>query len=359
MEEKTIKNKDVTPKSEGERKKRGMRPSDWLLILLAVGLIAFLSTAVVTRQDEYTLILQFRRIVNVIERPGLNFRIPFIQTVEKRENKILVYDLTRSDVITSDKKAMIVDSYVLWRITDPVRYYQTLSGLRVNAEGRIDTVVYNAIKNTISSMTQDEVIVSRDGTVTVTQLELISESFFFDMEDEDSEDTVIKIMSLTDEISANLIDVSDYGIEIITVEVKALDLPDSNKEAVYNRMISEREKVRTMYLSEGESQAQMIRNQADMDVSVMLAGARSDAAVIIAEGEAEYMQILSTAYNDAEKSDFYEFVRSLEAAKIAYDPERGNILMIDAASPMAQLFYGFSEDEPEEEIFVNLDLTDE
>lgn len=345
MDERFVKNKDVTNVESGKPKKFRLIFSDWLLIVMAFALILFLSSAVVTKPDEYSIVLQFREIVRVIEEPGLNFKIPFIQVVEKREQKILFYNLPRSDVITSDKKTMIVDSYVLWRITDPIRYYQTLSGLKVQAEGRIDTVVYNAIKNTISSMTQEEVIVSRDGKVNVTQIELLDldlEALIH--EDDDfvpSADIIIK--SLTQEIASNLIsDIGDYGIQIITVEVKALDLPDSNKDAVYNRMISEREKVTTMYKSEGESEAQMIRNQADKEVSVMLSEARSEAAKIIADGEAEYMQILSTAYNNSEKSEFYEFVRALEAAKLAYRNNRGNILMLDKDSPLAKIFYNFS-----------------
>ena len=345
MEERFVKNKDVTNTESGKPKKFRLIFSDWLLIVMALALVLFLSSAVVTKPDEYSIVLQFREIVRVIEEPGLNFKIPFIQVVEKREQKILYYDLSRSDVITSDKKTMIVDSYVLWRITDPIRYYQTLSGLKVQAEGRIDTVVYNAIKNTISSMTQEEVIVSRDGKVNVTQLDLLDLDIeLLTFEDEDFVPSGhIEIKSLTQEIASNLIeDIGDYGIKIITVEVKALDLPDSNKDAVYNRMISEREKVTTMYKSEGESEAQMIRNQADKEVSVMLSEARSEAAKIIADGEAEYMQILSTAYNNTEKSEFYEFVRALEAAKLAYRNNRGNILMLDKDSPLAKIFYDFS-----------------
>jgi membrane protease subunit HflC len=191
-------------------------------------------------------------------------------------------------------------------------------------------------------MTQDEVIVSRDGKVNVTQLDLEVEDIVLEDLEGLNQNEMIEIKSLTDEIAANLIDISDSGIEIITVEVKALDLPDSNKDAVYNRMISEREKETTWHKSEGESLAQMIRNQADREVSVMLSGARSDAAMIIAEGEAEYMRILSTAYNDAERSEFYEFVRALEAAKIAYNNSNGNILILDRYSPLASIFYDIS-----------------
>ncbi len=334
------------PKKKAPRSRRGLKLPDILGIILVLGIILFSSTAVVTNQNEYSMILQFAEIVKVVDEPGLTFKIPFIQTVETREKNILFYDLPKSEVITSDKKTMIVDSYILWHITDPVKYYQTLSGLKVNAEGRIDTVVYNAIKNTISSMTQEEVIVSRDGKINVTQVEVMPE-IELPIEEEEEEaalitteaDSTIEIMSLTDEIATNLIDTSDYGIEIIKVEVKALDLPDSNKDAVYNRMISEREKVKTMYTSEGESQAQIIRNTADREVSVMLSQAKADAAEIIAAGEAEYMRILSTAYNDAEKSEFYEFMRSLEAAKLAYQNNNQNTIILDRDSPLAEIFY--------------------
>lgn len=337
MDDINIKNKDLSPSAP---KRFRLKSTDIMLIIIALAVFLFASTAVVTRQDEYTVIFQFQEIVRVIDEPGLNFKLPFIQRVEKREQKILFYDLSRSDVITSDKRSMIVDSYVLWRITDPVQYYRSLSGFKANAESRIDTVVYNAIKNTISGMTQDEVIVSRDGRVVVTELDdLDVETITLGIEDESEVITVIEIRSLTEEIASNLIEVSDYGIEIITVEVKALDLPDSNKDAVYNRMISERERITTLYRSEGESQAQMIRNQADREVSVMLSQARSDAAMITAEGEAEYMRILSTAYNDAEKSEFYEFVRALDAARLSFNNRNGNILMLDKDSPLARIFY--------------------
>lgn len=315
-----------------------------VILLIAVALtVVFSSSAVVTRPNEYSMILQFSDIVKVIDEPGLTFMIPFIQNVQKKEKTILFYDLPKSEVITSDKKTMIVDSYILWRITDPIKYYQTLSGSKVNAEGRIDTVVYNAIKNTISSMTQEEVIVSRDGKIQVTQIEIIPEIELSEVDIAEAVPVTSDIMSLTEEISANLLDISDYGIEIVKVEVKALDLPDSNKEAVYNRMISEREKVRTQYSSEGESQAQMIRNAADREVSVMLSQAKTDAAKIIAEGEAEYMRILSATYNDGAKSEFYNFVRSLDAAKIAYQND-GNTIILDQDSPLAEIFYSIDID---------------
>ena len=122
-----------------------------------------LSSIVVTQENEYTLIRQFGKIRRVEQEAGVSFRIPFLQSVSVLPRQALLYDLTPSDVITSDKKTMISDSYVIWRITDPVKFAQTLNSSVSSAESRINTSVYNATKNVISSMPQDQVISGRDG----------------------------------------------------------------------------------------------------------------------------------------------------------------------------------------------------
>lgn len=319
---------DYNEYSEAERvaivkEKKKLNRFITFVVIFIIGLIVFCGCMVTTHEDEYKVIKQFGSIVRVESEPGLSFKIPILQNVTTIDNKLLFYDIPRSDVITSDKKTMIVDSYVVWRITDPEKFMKTLSGSNTNAEGRLNTVVYNAIKNTISGMTQEEVIVSRDGNVHITTDDVVSS---------------VKIVSLTEAISKNISDCSDYGIEIVKAEVKVLDLPDSNKQAVYQRMISERTNVAASYKAQGESEAQLIVNEADKTVSIMLAEAKADAEKIIAEGEAEYMRILSNAYNDESKSEFYSFVRALDAAKIALS-NSGDILILDEESPIAQIFY--------------------
>lgn len=229
---------------------------------------------------------------------------------------------------------MIVDSYVLWRVDDPEKFMETLSGSSTNAEGRLNTVVYNAIKNTISGMTQDEAIRARDGQIVVSNTE--EENITNDIVVDAEATKTIKIKSLTEEITANLADTSDYGIEIIKTEVKVLDLPDANKEAVYQRMISERSNVAASYEAQGKSEAQVITNTTDKEVSIMLSEAKANAEKTIAEGEAEYMKILSDAYNDPQKSDFYSFVRSLDAAKASL---KDGTLILNEDSPIAKIFY--------------------
>lgn len=232
---------------------------------------------------------------------------------------------------------MIVDSYVIWRITDPVKYIKSLSGSNSNAEARLNTIVYNAVKNTISSMSQDEVIASRDGNIIVS--DVAEDITTNDMQVDSSEKTTkVKIKSLTEEITSNLSDYEDYGIEIVKTEVKVLDLPDANKEAVYERMISERNNVAASYEAQGKADAQVIVNTTDKEVAIMKAEAEAQAAAIVAEGEAQYMQTVSVAYGDESKADFYSYVRSLDAAKASLTNSE-NVLILDEESPIAQIFY--------------------
>lgn len=328
--------------SNGTRKdskeKKSVKGVIAVLILLVAAFVGA-SSMIITHEDEYKLVRQFGKVQRVIADAGLSFKIPFIESVDTIPNQILLYDLPSSDVITSDKKTMIVDSYVLWQVTDPLKFAQTLSCSVSNAERRIDTIVYNATKNTISNMKQDEVIKSRDGKMTVTVNETESDVANNDLEVE-IEEEVIEITSLTEEIMAQINDVEEqYGIEIVTVEVKKLDLPDDNKQAVYTRMISERENIAAQYTAEGASQAKMIENTTDKEVAIMISNAQAQAEATIAEGEAEYMKILSDAYSDPAKTDFYSFVRALDALKASMNGDDKTIILSDD-SPIAQIFNG-------------------
>ena len=220
----------------------------------------------------------------------------------------MLYNLAPSDVITRDKKTMICDCYVLWEITDALKFAQTLNMSLGNAESRIDTVVYNATKNVISSMTQEEVISGRSDELQSAIIATIGTS------------------------------VQQYGIHILEVETKRLDLPSDNKTAVYERMISERDNIAATYTAEGESEAKVIRNETDKKVAIMISNAEKDAEMLRAEGEGEYMRILSEAYSDESKAEFYDYQRSLEAAKEALRGEN-KTLILSKDSPLAQIFY--------------------
>ena len=279
------------------------------VILLIAAVFIGLSSLVITQENEYKVIRQFGKIDHVQTQAGISFKVPFIQTESSLPKQILMYDLSPSDVITKDKKTMITDSFVLWQITDPVKFAQTLNSSIGNAEGRIDTVVYNSIKNIISSLPQEEVISGRDGELSEAIMTNVGDKF------------------------------SQYGLELLAVETKQLDLPNDNNEAVYERMISERGNIAATYTAEGAAEAQKIRNTTDKEVSILLSEAKKQAEVLKAEGEAEYMKILSDAYKDSSRTDFYSFVRSLDALKESIKGENKTVIL-DKDSPIAQIFYG-------------------
>ena len=282
-----------------------------LIIVVLLGILG--SSVVVTAENEYTLVRQFGRISKVVDQPGVSMKIPFVQTTDTYPKQTLLYDLVPSEVITRDKKTMITDSYVLWRISDPMRFAQTLNGSTTNAESRINTSVYNALKNAISSMNQDEVITSRDGELSAMVMEQIDASM------------------------------DQYGIELLMFETKQLDLPEDNKAAVYERMISERDNIAATYTAEGNSEAQVIRNTTDKEVAISISEAEKQAEILIAEGEAEYMRILSEAYDTEEKTEFYSFVRSLDALRSSMTGDEKTVVL-SADSPIAQIFGGYTEE---------------
>ena len=244
----------------------------------------------------------------IADTPGFHTHIPFIESEVHVYTGNRMYDIPSSDVITADKKSMIADDYVIWKVVDPIKYYQTLGGVQGRAEERIEAAVYNATKNTISSLTQDEIIAARGDALTS--------------------------MITT---SANT-EMGQYGIDIELAEIKALDLPENNKAAVYERMSSERLNIAAGYVAQGKANAQKIKNETDRQVSVNLADAKAKAAAIEAEGEAEYMKILSDAYNDPAKADFYSFVRGLDALKAIAKSD--STIILDKDSEYAKILYG-------------------
>ena len=280
-----------------------------ILIGVSAVVIAVGASVTVTQQNEYKLIRQFGKVDRVISSSGISFKIPFIESTQSLPKETLLYDLAASDVITKDKKTMISDSYVLWKISDPLKFAQTLNSSVESGESRINTAVYNATKNAISSMSQDQVITSRDGELSDMVMEAIGTNM------------------------------DQYGIELLKFETKQLDLPDDNKEAVYERMISERDNIAATYKAEGNSEAKVIRNKTDKEVAIQISDAKKQAEILEAEGEQEYMKILAQAYGEEDRSEFYSFVRSLDALKTSMKGEDKTVIL-SADSPIAQIFEG-------------------
>ncbi len=279
-----------------------------IFVLACAVTIIIGASAYTVKPNEAAMIIRLGKIQSVVSETGMHFHTPFIESVTSVYTGDIMYDIPVSDVITSDKKSMIADNYVIWSVTDPTKYYQTLGAIRGRAEERIEAAVYNATKNTISSMAQDEIIAARGTTLT---------------------DMITK--------EANT-DIKQYGIDIELAEIKALDLPDDNKEAVYERMISERNNIAAGYAAKGQAEAQKIRNETDKQVSILKANAEKDAAKIEAEGEAKYMQILSNAYNDEGKAEFYNYLRGLDSLEALAG--KNKTLILDKDSEYARILYG-------------------
>lgn len=279
------------------------------VVLVLAAVVVLGNTFFETPFKSRVLVTRFGRIARVTEEAGLSAKIPFVDNTVEIYCGNRIYDIAASDVITKDKKTMIVDNYVIWVVVDPSKYYQTLGAIAARAEERIDAAVFNATKNTISAMTQEAVIEARGAQLTAL---------------------------ITSEANS---DISQYGIEISTAEIKALDLPDDNKTAVYERMISERQNIAAGYTAQGNADAQVIRNETDKQVAIKLANANKEAAELIAEGEAEYMRILSEAYNNPEKADFYNYIRGLDALKISMSGA-DKTLILDKNSELVRILYG-------------------
>lgn len=288
------------------------KPKAGLLIALAVVIvliIAVSSATYVVRQNEYGIVYEFGAVVDVKETPGLYFKIPFVQSTSTLPKTKLLYDLPISDVITADKHSMVLDSFALWRISNARLFIESLSGSISNAESRINAIVYNALKTVISSQNQETIISGRDGAVVDLVMENIGDSF------------------------------ERYGIEMLAVETKTLDLPDDNKSAVYTRMISERNNIAASYTAEGEAEAKRIRNEADKQVEITLSKAKSEAETVKAAGDAEYMRILANVYDTADEAEFYGFMIALDALGNSMTGEE-KTLILSPDSPIAKIFNG-------------------
>ena len=280
------------------------------LIIIAVALIIVgYNSLYMVKQKQFVAVRQFGKVIAVESVPGLKVKVPFIQTTQAISAALVLYDIPASDVITRDKKSMITDTYVLWRVVDAVKYIQTLNAIDTRAQERIEAAVYNSTKNVISSMAQDEVIEARGDKLT----EMITEDARKD--------------------------IAVYGLELVQAQIKALDLPEDNRAAVYERMISERQNIAASYRAEGEAEAQKIRNETDRQVTIMRAAAEKQAAVLTAEGEAAYMQTLQKAYNTPEKAEFYNYTRSLDALRETFSGGKKTIVL-DKDSELAKLLYG-------------------
>ena len=283
-----------------------------LIIIAAIAIIVLANSVYTVRENEYACRVQFSKIVDTTDEAGLHFKIPFIENVKYFSKATTLYAIPPSEVLPSAKQTMTVDCYILWKISDPLKFYQTL-GASLAAEDRLNALTYNELKTVMGTLAQAEIINMEDGAKRNDIYEGIASD--------------VNALAQT------------YGISVVDVKIKQFDLPESNLNAVYNRMISERNQIAEKYTAEGNQEATMIRNEVDRDVNIMISNAEAQAAELVAQGEAEYMRLLAQAYDSPDKKDFYEFTLALDARKQSLTGDEKTVIL-DGDSELAKLLMG-------------------
>ena len=281
-----------------------------VVLLLFVGL----NSLYTVEENQYACTVRFAKIINTTDEAGLHFKVPFIDSVKYFSKATQFYDIPPSEVLTSDKQNMTVDCYILWSISDPKLFYQTLSTTS-NAEDRLNALTYNELKTVMGTLAQSDIINMEDGAKRNDIYESIS--------------TDVDTLART------------YGITVEDVKIKQFDLPESNLNAVYSRMISERNQMAEKYTADGNYEASIIRNDVDKQVNIIISNAKAEAAKLEAEGEAEYMKLLADAYDTADKKDFYEFTLALDALAASLNGDEKTIIL-DSNSELAKILMGNS-----------------
>ena len=286
----------------------------WIIAAVVILLLVIVAANSVftVREDQYACTVEFSKIIKTTDQAGLHFKIPFIHSVKYFSKATQFYDIPPSEVLTSDKQNMTVDCYILWSISDPKLFYQTLGSTSV-AEQRLDALTYNELKTVMGTLAQADIINMDDGA--------------------ERNEIYAGIATTVDQQAAT------YGIRVEDVKIKQFDLPESNLNAVYSRMISERNQMAEKYTADGNYEASIIRNDVDKQVNIMVSNAQAEAAKLEAEGEAEYMRLLAAAYDSEDKKSFYEFTLALDALKKSLNGTEKTIIL-DENSALAQILTG-------------------
>ena len=291
-----------------------MKKTTWIIVGVAalLAVLIFGGCFFTVAENEYACTVRFSKIIDTTADAGLHFKLPFIDSVKYFTKATQLYDIPPSEVLTSDKQNMTVDCYILWSISDPKLFYQTL-GSTSTAEQRLDALTYNELKTVMGTLAQSDIINMEDGAR--------------------RNDIYSNIASDVDRLART------YGIRVEDVKIKQFDLPESNLNAVYSRMISERNQMAEKYTADGNYEASIIRNNVDKKVNIIVSDAEAEAAKLVAEGEGEYMRMLAAAYDSDDKKDFYEFNLALDALKKSLKGDEKTVIL-DGSSALAQILMG-------------------
>ncbi|RMH31897.1 MAG: protease modulator HflC [Nitrospirae bacterium] len=253
-------------------------------IIVVLGLLFMLGVSpfFVVDLTESAIIVQLGKPVRTITEPGLKFKIPFIQDVKYFDKRLLDYDAPARDVITLDKKTIVIDNFAKWQIVDPLRVYQAFQTER-NALQRLDDIIYSELRVELGRHELTEIVSANRSLIMKVVTERANEK------------------------------ASPYGLAVLDVRIKRADLPEQNEKAVFARMRAERERQAKQYRAEGEEEAQKIRSEADKEKEIILAEAYKTAQQIRGEGDAKAFSIYAGAYR--QDPQFFAFTRSMEAYK--------------------------------------------
>ncbi len=275
------------------------------LLLIAVLAIVIISSSIFTVDvRERALLLRLGHIERSDYPAGLHFKLPFINEVRKFDGRILTLDATPARYLTGEKKNVLVDSFILWRVSDVATYFRSMGGDERRAESRLSQIIKDNLRGEFGKRTIQEVV-SGDRSAIETYITK----------------------------QANVVS-SEFGIEVVNVKIKRIDLPTEVSTSVYSRMEAERERVAKELRSRGAEQAERIRSDADRERTILLADARRDAEVLRGKGDAVATEIYATAYE--KNTEFYSLYRRLSAYKDVFTEE--DMLIIE---PKGEFFNNF------------------
>lgn len=280
-----------------------------IVSILLLGALVF-NNLYIVQENEYKVVRQFGEVTRVIKEPGLNYKIPFIQSVTTLPKYVMIYDVQPAEINTLDKKRITVDNYAVWKIVDPKAMIENAKTVAF-VEDHLGNFIYSNIRTELGTLNYDEIINSEES----------SRGNF-------TENVRVQVNRILESQS--------FGIEVVDVRMKRTDLPESNEQAVYTRMISERESTAQQYLSQGDAEATKVRAETDREVQEMLATANADAKSIIGEGEQEAARIYNESYG--KDPEFYNMYRTLESYRTTLKGEP--VIILPSSSPYARYLMG-------------------
>lgn len=274
-----------------------------LFIVIFILLLGVWQCFFTVDQTEQAFLLQLGKPVGGVLGPGLHFKIPFLQQVMHFEQRILAYDAAPAEILTKDKKNLVVDNYSKWQIADPLKFYQTVKTIE-GAQSRLDDIIYAQLRVELGVHTLTEVV------------------------SEKRSELMKKVTQKSNQLAA------DYGIKVVDVRIKRADLPPENERHVFDRMRAEREREAKRYRSEGKEQAMKIRAAADRERAIILAQAFQQAEQIKGQGDEEAIKIYAKSIR--QDPEFYAFIKSMEVYQKGFDKKTQ--LVITPSHPLMKFF---------------------